>query len=64
MTWLLLAGILLLNSFPQLLLAGIILFALTTLFLSLIHIYDGNLGKQLVKDVHLCIFRTEIVSPL
>ena len=28
----LLAGILLLNSFPQLLLAGIILFALTTLF--------------------------------
>ena len=32
MTWLLLAGILLLNSFPQLLLAGIILFALTTLF--------------------------------
>ena len=32
MTWLLLAGILMLNSFPQLLLAGIILFALTTLF--------------------------------
>ena len=32
MTWLLLAGILLLNSFPQLLLAGIILFAMTTLF--------------------------------
>lgn len=31
-TWLLLAGILLLNSFPQLLLAGIILFAMTTLF--------------------------------
>ena len=25
---------------------------------------DGNLGKQLVKDAHLCIFRTEIVSPL
>ena len=32
MTWILLAGILLLNSFPQLLLAGIILFAVTTLF--------------------------------
>ena len=32
MTWLLLAGILLLNSFPQLLLAGSILFAMTTLF--------------------------------
>lgn len=32
MTWILLAGILLLNTFPQLLLAGIILFAVTTLF--------------------------------
>ena len=32
MTWLLLAGILLINTFPQLLLAGIILFAMTTLF--------------------------------
>ena len=32
MTWLLLGGILLLNTFPQLLLAGIILFATTTLF--------------------------------
>ena len=32
MTWVLLAGILMLNSFPQLLLAGIILFAMTTLF--------------------------------
>ena len=30
--WVLLAGILLINSFPQLLLAGIVLFALTTLF--------------------------------
>lgn len=30
--WVLLAGILLINSFPQLLLAGIILFAVTTLF--------------------------------
>ena len=30
--WVLLAGILLINSFPQVLLAGIILFALTTLF--------------------------------
>ncbi len=30
--WVLLAGILLLQSFPQLLLAGIVLFALTTLF--------------------------------
>ena len=32
MTWVLLGGILLLNTFPQLLLAGIILFAMTTLF--------------------------------
>lgn len=32
MTWILLAGILMLNTFPQLLLAGIILFAMTTLF--------------------------------
>lgn len=31
-TWILLAGMLLLRAFPQLLLAGIILFALTTLF--------------------------------
>jgi len=30
--WVLLAGILLINNFPQLLLAGIVLFALTTLF--------------------------------
>lgn len=32
MTWVILAGILLINVFPQVLLAGIILFALTTLF--------------------------------
>lgn len=32
MQWVLLAGILLLQAFPQLLLAGIVLFALTTLF--------------------------------
>ncbi len=32
MTWVLLAGILMVNSFPQLLLAGICLFAVTTLF--------------------------------
>lgn len=32
MSWVLLAGILLINVFPQLLLAGIILFAMTTLF--------------------------------
>lgn len=32
MSWILLAGILMVNSFPQLLLAGIILFATTTLF--------------------------------
>lgn len=32
MQWVLLAGILMVNSFPQLLLAGIILFATTTLF--------------------------------
>ncbi len=31
-TWILLAGILLIKTFPQLLLAGIVLFALTTLF--------------------------------
>ena len=32
MQWVLLAGIVLINTFPQLLLAGIILFAMTTLF--------------------------------
>lgn len=32
MTWVLLGGILMLNSFPQLLLGGIVLFAMTTLF--------------------------------
>lgn len=32
MTWILLAGILTINSFPQLLLGGIVLFGLTTLF--------------------------------
>ncbi|MDR2472816.1 MAG: zinc metallopeptidase [Tannerella sp.] len=32
MSWVLLAGMLLINTFPQLLLAGIILFSLTTLF--------------------------------
>lgn len=32
MSWLLLGGILLINSFPALLLAGIVLFAMTTLF--------------------------------
>lgn len=32
MSWILLAGVLMVNSFPQLLLAGIILFATTTLF--------------------------------
>ncbi len=32
MQWILLAGILLINSFPQLLLFGIVLFAMTTLF--------------------------------
>ena len=31
-TWLLLGGMLLINTFPALLLAGIVLFALTTLF--------------------------------
>ena len=32
MQWILLAGILLVNSFPQLLLVGIVIFAATTLF--------------------------------
>lgn len=32
MTWVLLGGILLVNSYPQLLLAGIVMFAMTTLF--------------------------------
>jgi Zn-dependent membrane protease YugP len=32
MTWLLLIGVLMINSFPQLLLIGIILFATTTIF--------------------------------
>ena len=32
MTWLLLAGILFFNTFPQLLIAGVVLFGITTLF--------------------------------
>ena len=41
MTWVLLGGILLLNTFPQLLLAGIILFAMTTLFRLVVN-YKGQ----------------------
>ena len=45
MTWVLLGGILMLNTFPQLLLAGIILFAMTTL-LSFVALPVINASKR------------------
>ena len=50
MTWVLLGGILLFNSFPQLLWIGIILFATTTLF-SFITL---PVGKSMQVSVRLC----------
>ena len=53
MTWLLLGGILLLNTFPQLLLAGIILFAMTTLFsfVTLPVEIDASNMKNVLEDL-------------
>jgi Zn-dependent membrane protease YugP len=48
MQWLLFAGILLLNSFPQLLLAGIVLFAITTLFSFITLPVEINASKRAV----------------
>lgn len=48
MQWVLLAGILMVNSFPQLLLAGIILFALTTLFSFVTLPVEINASKRAV----------------
>lgn len=49
MTWVLLAGMLLLNSFPQLMLAGIIMFALTTLFSFITLPVEINASTRAVK---------------
>ena len=46
MTWVLLGGILLLNTFPQLLLAGIILVAMTTLFSFITLAVEINASKR------------------
>lgn len=48
MQWVLLAGILLVSSFPQLLLAGIILFAMTTLFSFITLPVEINASKRAV----------------
>lgn len=48
MQWLLLAGILLLKSFPQLLLAGIVLFAITTIFSFITLPVEINASKRAV----------------
>jgi Zn-dependent membrane protease YugP len=43
MQWILIGGILLMNSFPQLLLFGIVLFAATTIFNSTLPVrYDAS----------------------
>jgi len=47
--WVLLAGIVLVNSFPQLLLAGIILFATTTLFSIVTLPVEINASKRALK---------------
>ena len=49
MTWVLLGGILMLNTFPQLLLAGIILFAMTTLFSFITLPVEINASRRAVK---------------
>lgn len=49
MTWVLLAGMLLLNTFPQLMLSGIILFALTTLFSLITLPVEINASQRAVK---------------
>ena len=53
MSWILLAGILLINSFPQLLLIGICLFAMTTVWLNSAGItnnYNHNMAKDALKS--------------
>jgi Zn-dependent membrane protease YugP len=45
-TWVILAGILLLNRFPELMLAGIVLFALTTLFSFITLPVEFNASKR------------------
>lgn len=49
MTWILLGGMLLLNTFPQLMLAGIILFAITTLFAFVTLPVEINASKRAVQ---------------
>lgn len=49
MTWILLGGMLLLNSFPQLMLFGIILFATTTLFSFITLPVEINASKRAVQ---------------
>ena len=46
MQWLLLAGIIMVNSFPQLLLAGIVLFAMTTIFSFVTLPVETNASKR------------------
>jgi uncharacterized protein len=48
MQWVLLAGILLLQSFPQLMLAGIVLFALTTIFSFITLPVEINASKRAI----------------
>ena len=62
MTWLLLAGILLLNSFPQLLLAGIILFALTTLFSFITLPVEINAGRKFARMMKLDVLAGTVAS--
>ncbi len=51
MQWLLLGGILLLNAFPQILLAGIILFGITTLFSFITLPVEMNASKRALRWV-------------
>jgi len=51
MQWLLLAGILLVNTFPAILLAGIILFSLTTLFSFITLPVEMNASKRALRWV-------------
>ena len=48
-TWVLLAGMLMINSFPNLMLAGIILFALTTLFSLVTLPVEVNASRRALK---------------
>ena len=57
MTWVLLGGILMLNTFPQLLLAGIILFAMTTLFSFITLPVEINA----VSYTHLDVYKRQVL---